>query len=75
MSEVLGDLATKDTQRFEAERPTTLRLSLLASEAMRRELLSEGQLARLLRMDRVELREHLGDDEGNPADDGPAFRS
>jgi Zn-dependent peptidase ImmA (M78 family)/DNA-binding XRE family transcriptional regulator len=75
VSEVLGDLAHKDTQRFEAERPTSLRLSLLASEALRRELLSEGQLSRLLRMDRVELRELVGDAEGNPADDGPAFRS
>lgn len=75
VAEVLGDLVSKDTHRFEAERPTSLRLSLLASEAMRRELLSEGQLARLLRLDRVELRELVGDDERNPADDGPAFRS
>ncbi len=53
---VLGDLIVPDTQKFEADRPTTLRLNLLASEAYQQELLSEGQLARLLRIDRVELR-------------------
>lgn len=44
---------------MEAERPTTLRLSLLAAEAWRQELLSEGQLARLLNLDHLELREIL----------------
>ena len=50
----------------------SLRLGLLAAEAQRRELLSEGQLARLLRLDRVELREILdaadidGDDTDGP---------
>ena len=46
---------------MEAERPTTLRLSLLAAEAWRQELLSEGQLARLLNLDHLELREILDD--------------
>ena len=41
------------------ERPVSLRLGLLAAEAHRRELLSEGQLARLLRLDRVDLRKIL----------------
>jgi hypothetical protein len=54
--QVLGDL---DAQKAEADRPTALRLNLLASEAYRRELLSEGQLARLLHLDRIELREIL----------------
>lgn len=36
------------------------RLWCLASEAYRRELLSEGQLARMLHMDRVEVRAMLG---------------
>ena len=40
-------------------RPVSLRLGLLAAEAHRRELLSEGQLARLLRLDRVDLRKIL----------------
>ena len=57
--QVLGDLAAVDTDHIEAKRPTTLRLSLLAAEAWRQELLSEGQLARLLHLDRVELREIL----------------
>jgi hypothetical protein len=45
-------------------------VSLLATEAYKRELLSEGQLARLLKMDRVELREMLDglDTEGGEAD-------
>ena len=68
--QVLGDLRTSDAQKAEADRPTTLRLNLLAAEAYRRELLSEGQLARLLRLDRVELREILSSQEleGSEAD-------
>jgi len=54
--QVLGDLGGHDPHKAEADRPTTLRLALLAEEATRQELLSEGQLARMLRLDRVELR-------------------
>lgn len=54
--QVLGDLLQSDSRKVEADRPTTLRVSILAAEALRRSLLSEGQLSRLLRMDRVELR-------------------
>ena len=61
--QVLGDLPTADTQKAEADRPTTLRLNLLAAETARQGLLSEGQLARLLRLDRVELREILDNQE------------
>ena len=53
---VLGDLATPDIHKADAERPTTLRLNMLAAEAYRQELLSEGQLARLLHLNRIELR-------------------
>jgi len=56
---VLGDLSAPDAQKSEADRPTTLRLNLLAAEAYRQELLSEGQLARLLHIDRVDLRDIL----------------
>ena len=59
--QVLGDLAAVDRDKIEAERPTTLRLNSLAAEAWRQGLLSEGQLARLLRLSRVELREILDD--------------
>jgi Zn-dependent peptidase ImmA (M78 family) len=61
VQQVLGDLRLPDRHKAEADRPTTLRLNLLAAEAYRRELLSEGQLARLLHLDRVELREMLQD--------------
>ena len=57
--EVLGDLIANDLVRHDAEQPTTLRLNLLASEAWRQDLLSEGQLARLLNLDRLDLRQFL----------------
>lgn len=70
--QVLGDLQLPDSDKAEANRPTTLRLNLLAGEAWRRELLSEGQLARLLHLDRVQIRELLDglEIEGDDAD-GP----
>ena len=69
-AQVLGDLAAPDREQSYAERPTTLRLNLLAAEAHRQNLLSEGQLARLLGLDRIELREMLGtvEAEGSEAD-------
>ena len=42
-----------------AQRPEWHRLAALAAEAYRRDLLSKGQLARLLRLDRVGLRKML----------------
>lgn len=68
--QVLGDLSAPDAYKADADRPTSLRLNLLASEAYRQGLLSEGQLARLLRLDRIELREILGSQEleGSEAD-------
>ncbi len=68
--QVLGDLRAPDAHKAEADRPTTLRLNLLAAETYRRELMSEGQLAHLLHLDRVELREILTDQEmeGSEAD-------
>ena len=70
-NQVLGDMAVMDP--IDAKSPTTLRLSLLAAEAWRQELLSEGQLARLLRLDRVQLREILDgvEVEGGDADGAP----
>lgn len=68
--QVLGDLSIPDAYKADADRPTTLRLNLLAAEVYRKGLLSEGQLARLLQLDRVELREILGgaEAEGSEAD-------
>ena len=57
--QVLGDLASNDPDSIASERPTTLRLDLLAAEAWRQDLLSEGQLARLLHLDRIALRQIL----------------
>jgi len=67
--QVLGDLPPPDSAKADADRPTTLRLNLLAAEAGRRGLLSEGQLARLLRLDRLELREILTTQELEGSDD------
>ncbi len=57
--QVLGDLSVPDNYKVDADRPTTLRLNLLAAEVYRQGLLSEGQLARLLRLNRIELRNIL----------------
>lgn len=71
--QVLGDLVPSDSVRGEATRPTTLRLNMLAEEAWRQGLLSEGQLARLLHLDRIALRGILDDMEieGGQADGVP----
>lgn len=60
--QVLGDLMSADEQKAEMSRPTTIRLQLLAAEAYRKQLLSEGQLAQLLSLDRAQLRPLLDDD-------------
>jgi Zn-dependent peptidase ImmA (M78 family) len=69
--QVLGDLQAPDAHKAEADRPTTLRLNLLAAEAYRKGLLSEGQLAGLLRLDRIGVREILTSQEleGSEADE------
>ena len=67
--QVLGDLPASDAQKTDADRPTTLRLTLLAAEAYRQRLLSEGQLAHLLRLDRIELREILDSHEVEGSED------
>ena len=71
--QVLGDLTPLDMGKRDADRPTTLRLNLLAAEARRQDLLSEGQLARILLLDRLGLREILDDveSEGGKADGMP----
>lgn len=67
---VLGDLRFPDAAKADAYRPTSLRLAMLADAAEQRGLLSEGQLARMLHLDRVELRELLdGLHEGSGADE------
>lgn len=73
--QVLGDLIVPDASKIEADRPTTLRLSMLAAETYRQSLLSEGQLAHLLHLSRFELRGLLDDVEveGSAADEAPVL--
>jgi len=55
--EVLGAAADRsDRAKDDANRPVSHRISLLAHSAWKRDLMSEGQLAELLNMRRVELR-------------------
>ena len=72
-SQVLGEPGTANPDTPDARCRVSFRLGLLAAEAHRRELLSEGQLARLLRLDRVELRKVLdaADNDGNDSDGLP----
>lgn len=55
--EVLGDAAFLDQEKIDAARPVSARMGVLASEAWRRDFLSEGQLSNLLQIDRVEARD------------------
>ena len=73
--QVLGDHIPTDKEKADANRPTTFRLNTLAVEVWRRGLLSEGQLAQLLKLDRVELREMLADleAEGEENDEAPVL--
>jgi hypothetical protein len=70
---VLGDRLRADQQRDEASQPTTHRLGLLVAAAWKQALLTEGQLAQLLRIDRVELRRLIQEGEagGSDGDDAP----
>jgi hypothetical protein len=55
--EVLGEMTDRrDLTKSDADRPVAHRLSLMAHAAWKRELMSEGQLAELLKVGRVELR-------------------
>lgn len=57
--QVLGSLPDRNQYAAEARQLVPQRLSLLAREAWKREIYSEGQLARLLQLDRHEVRELL----------------
>jgi Zn-dependent peptidase ImmA (M78 family) len=57
VQQVLGEAPSFDPRARDAERTVSLRLHLLAAEAWKRGLLSEGQVAALLKIDRVEARE------------------
>jgi Zn-dependent peptidase ImmA (M78 family) len=73
--EFLGNRMPPDERGTDAELSSSLRRDLMASEAWRRGLLSEGQLARLLRVDRIGLRQLLDtfDAEQAEAEEAPAL--
>ncbi|MDX0624222.1 ImmA/IrrE family metallo-endopeptidase [Sinorhizobium medicae] len=55
--EVLGSaVERRDFGKADADRPVSHRMSLMAHAAWRRDLMSEGQLAELLKISRVQLR-------------------
>jgi Zn-dependent peptidase ImmA (M78 family) len=70
--QVLGDAWGVDAAKADAARPVSLRLGMLAREAWKKNLLSEGQLAGLLQLDRVEIRELIDAFEDEEVDDAPS---
>ncbi|MHA6298765.1 ImmA/IrrE family metallo-endopeptidase [Devosia sp. CAU 1758] len=55
--EVLGEpVFLRDPAKSDADRPVSHRMSLMAHAAWKRDLMSEGQLAELLKISRLELR-------------------
>jgi Zn-dependent peptidase ImmA (M78 family) len=70
--QVLGEAWGVDARKADAARPVSLRLGLLAREAWKKNLLSEGQLAGLLQLDRVEIRELIDAFEDEEVDDAPS---
>jgi Zn-dependent peptidase ImmA (M78 family) len=70
--QVLGEAWGVDARKADAARPVSLRLGMLAREAWKKNLLSEGQLAGLLHLDRVEIRELIDAFEDEEVDDAPS---
>ncbi|MDX2085754.1 MAG: XRE family transcriptional regulator [Candidatus Melainabacteria bacterium] len=57
---VIGSASERqDSGKEDADRPLSLRMGTMAYEAWKKELLSEGQLAALLKLGRIELRSFL----------------
>jgi Zn-dependent peptidase ImmA (M78 family) len=73
VAQVLGEAAGRDETRADAARPVSMRMTLLVGAAWAKGLLSEGQIARLLQIDRVEVRELIDayEDEGIGCEDSP----
>jgi Zn-dependent peptidase ImmA (M78 family)/DNA-binding XRE family transcriptional regulator len=71
--DVLGEAAFVDQEKVDAARPVSVRMGVLASEAWRRDFLSEGQLANLLQIDRVEARDLIDTYEAEGGDAGGAL--
>jgi len=74
--QVLGDTWIKDEGKADADQLVSLRLKLMIEEVWKQELLSEGQIARLLQLERVEVRhvlDSLNIDESDEADAAPTI--
>ena len=63
VSEVLGELGSGNQQSVDSPQCTSIRLETLAAQALQRDLLSEGQIAELLKIDRFKAR-RLREEEG-----------
>lgn len=76
VDQVLGEAPGFDPRARDAERTVSLRLHLMAAEAWKRGLLSEGQVASLLKIDRVDARELIDayDDDEEATDAAPRLR-
>lgn len=59
--QVLGDAGKSDRLKDEAALPVSLKTSLMAYQAAKRGILSEGQISRLLHLDRIQVRDILSD--------------
>ncbi|KQO76101.1 MULTISPECIES: ImmA/IrrE family metallo-endopeptidase [Rhizobium/Agrobacterium group] len=59
--QVLGDVAQNDRMKDDAALPVPIKTGLMAYQAAKRGLLSEGQISRMLRLDRVKVRDILMD--------------
>lgn len=71
--QVLGEAIASDEGRADAARPVSMRVGLLVGEAWAKSLLSEGQIAQLLQLDRVDVRALIDayEDEEVGRDDSP----
>lgn len=61
VEQVLGRPKQEDAKRSEAFRPVSVRTGLMAYESYKRGILSEGQIAQLLHIDRIQVRDLLND--------------
>ncbi|SEI15013.1 Helix-turn-helix domain-containing protein [Rhizobium tibeticum] len=59
--QVLGDVTQNDRMKDDAALPVPIKTGLMAYQAAKRGLLSEGQISRMLRLDRVKVRDILMD--------------
>lgn len=72
--EVLGEMATKpDPAKDDANSPMSHRISIMAHTAWKRDLMSEGQLAEILNMRRVDLRRLMDQMEVEERETGDLF--